>query len=900
MAERWHALPEEAVVERLAVDPATGLDHKAWRQRLTQVGPNRLTGEEGPVWPAILLAQFKDFMVLVLLGAALLSWALAERADAVTIIAIVMLNALLGFVQEYRAERSLEALRRCAAPHARVLRAGNVQVTPADEVVPGDVLLLEAGDRVPADARLLEAVQVQAEEAALTGESLPVKKRADGAVAPDAGLGDRWNMVFMGAVLTRGRARAVAVATGMQTEMGRIAGLISQTHIDATPLQRRLAQLGRWLVAGCAVICALVVGLGLLTGESLHMMILTGISLGVAAIPEGLPAIVTVALALGVQRMIRYGAIVRRLQAVETLGCATVICADKTGTLTRNEMMAQAVWTAERVYHVEGEGYGPHGRFVVGDAAVDPAGEEPLLHLTAAAALCCNARLEAVSGEQRRQVVGDPTEGALLVLAERAGRPPAELTARHRRLWEAPFEAERRRMAVAVAAADAATVRLAVKGAPDAVLERCSTIWLGGERRLLTPGLRQQVMAAAQDMAADALRVLAVADQQLSAAPGPEADPDQVERDLCLLGLVGMTDPPRPEAAAAIAAAARAGVRTVMITGDHPATALAIARGLGLAGPADRAVTGAELNTLGPRAMTALVARARVFARVTPEHKLRIVRELRARGEVVAMTGDGVNDAPAVKEADIGVAMGRTGTDVTREAAAMVLSDDNYATIVAAVREGRAIYDNIRRFVRYLLSCNIGEVLLMFAAALLRLPLPLLPIQILWVNLVTDGLPAMALGLEPAERDVMRRRPRPPGESIFARRLGLRVLGRGLLIGLGSLVVFVWALGQGPAGDAATLAKARTMAFATLVAAQLIHVFDCRARRSGAWSDLAANPFLPAAVAVSTCLLLVVIYWPPLAMIFRAVPLGAADWLAVLAVSAAAEVVVAVRRLLAA
>ncbi|MDF2630627.1 MAG: sarco/endoplasmic reticulum calcium-translocating P-type ATPase/golgi rane calcium-translocating, partial [Symbiobacteriaceae bacterium] len=637
-------------------------------------------------------------------------------------------------------------------------------------------------------------------------------------------------------------------------------------------------------------------------------------------------AIVTVALALGVQRMIKRNAIVRKLQAVETLGCATVICSDKTGTLTKNEMMVRAAWAGGARYQVTGDGYSPKGDFmhVASGQAVRPLEEPGLVKALRSASVCSNAHLVDGGGGGTRRgskakgakaggwaVKGDPTEGALIVAATKAGLGPDELRKQMRRLMEIPFESERRRMSV-IGRAEEGAVELHLKGAPDTVLELSTHIFLDGKVQPLTQALREQILAENDWMAGQALRVLGVAYRPL---PGEwsgahELTPDQAseryEQELVFLGLFGMIDPPRPEVKKAVAAASRAGIRTVMITGDHPATALAVARELGITGPEGRAVTGRELNAMSDDDLIEAVKTVKVFARVSPQHKLRIVRAFKSLGEIVAMTGDGVNDAPAVKEADIGVAMGRTGTDVTKEASAMVLSDDNFATIVAAVEEGRGIYDNIRKFIRYLLSCNTGEVLTMFLGALMRLPLPLLPIQILFVNLVTDGLPALALGIEPPEPDVMRRPPRRPDEGVFARRLGIKILGRGLLIGLGTISAFIVGAmtatmtpGLLPLQDPVVLERARTMALATLVCAQLIHVFDCRSERRNIFENgLFGNPWLVGAVASSLTALLLAIYWTPLSAIFGTVALTGRDWLVVLAFASIGEILVAVRRFL--
>ncbi|CAB1128525.1 P-type calcium transport ATPase (sporulation) [Candidatus Hydrogenisulfobacillus filiaventi] len=876
MADLWHTLTPDEVAMELRTDAERGLTSREAVTRLSAVGPNAIAGARPrPAW-RLLLSQFGDFMVLVLLAATGVSFALGEVADAVTIVAIVVMNALLGFVQEYRAERSVEALKALTAPTARVRRDGRWQVLPARELVPGDLIELEAGDRVPADARLLTAVQLETEEAALTGESAAVAKRVEALADPHLGPADRANMVFMGTTVSRGRGLAVVVATGMATEMGAIAHLMREATEDRTPLQRRLEHLGHVLVALSLAIVGLVVLTGVWRGEPLYAMFLTGVSLAVAAIPEGLPAIVTVALALGVQRMIRRHAIVRRLPAVETLGSTTVICSDKTGTLTLNRMSVTELWAGGRQWRRREDRFLSDG---------GPAAGSDVEDLLQAGALCTNARL-ATGGEP---AAGDPTELAILEAAAATGQDPVALGRRFHRRGEIPFEPERRSMAVAVEDRQG-SLRAVVKGAPDRILPQCRFLRLEGRVVVFDEGRRAAVRAALEAMAGRALRVLAVAERPLRGLePAGEW-----ERDLVLLGLVGMMDPPRPDAVDAIRVAARAGIRTVMITGDHPHTARAIAESMGILRRGERVVTGQELDAMSDEELAAAVTGIRVYARVAPPHKLRVVRAWKARGEVVAMTGDGVNDAPAVKEADIGVAMGLTGTDVTKEAAAMILTDDNFATIVRAVEEGRAIYDNIRKFVRYLLSCNIGEVLVMFLAAFLGIPLPLLPIQILFVNLVTDGLPALALGVDPPDPETMARPPRPPGESLFARGLGVRIAVRGLLIGLSTLLVFEWALGPG----GASLQGARTMALATLILSQLLHVFDVRAEDRGLLAvGLFSNPWAVVAVLTSTLMLLAVLYVPTLAAAFRVEPLGIRRWAVVLLASAFVQILAVMREL---
>jgi Ca2+-transporting ATPase len=889
-------MPAAQLCAHLATDPQWGLSESEAAARRARYGPNRLAEAPRPPAWRLLLAQFEDFMVLVLLGAAAVSLVLGERADAAAVLAIVSVNAVLGFLQESRAERSLEALRRLTAPVARVLREGRVRSVPAEELVPGDILLLEAGDRVPADARLLEATALAAEEAALTGESRPVAKdpaplsppsvasprparpaaRRRDQSAPGGPTSwsavppaERRNAVFQGSHVVRGRGRAVVLATGMATEVGRIAGLILDAPEGQTPLQRRLDALGRWLVVGCLGISAVVVVAGVLRGEPPYRMFLAGVSLAVAAIPEGLPAIVTIALALGVQRMIARRAVVRRLPAVETLGCATVICADKTGTLTQNAMAVAEVWAAGRRWRVEGGTLVPaEGRPAVDRRAAPAAagGAEPALRRCVACAVLCNdaAPDPAAPG-------ADPTEVALLGLAAAAGVEAAELRAAAPRLAEVPFDAERRRMAVAVA--EAGSTRVYVKGALEEVLGRAAWVLAGAGRQPLDARWTARIRQEGERMAGAALRVLALAERELPRLALP-ARAEELERDLTFCGLVGIWDPPRPEVPAAVRRCQQAGVRAVMITGDHALTARAIAAQVGLLRPGGRVVTGSELGAVGDRELAVLVEEADVFARVSPADKLRIVQALRARGHVVAMTGDGVNDAPALKEADIGVAMGRCGTDVARESSHLVLMDDNFATIVAAIEEGRAIYDNIRKFIRYLLACNTGEVLVMLAGTLLGLPLPLLPLQLLLVNLVTDGLPALALGLDPPAPDVMRRPPRDPRESLFAGGLGKRIAARGVLIGVLTLLAFRAVYAR--LGD---LAAARTAATCTLVLSQLLHAFDARAERRTLWEvGLGENRALWGAAASSLLALLAAVYLPGIRQLLHFSPLDGGSW----------------------
>jgi Ca2+-transporting ATPase len=859
---KWFGQSTAEVLKAFRTDPASGLTMAEALRRRAEAGENSLLAKrKKPAWH-LFVAQFGDFMVLVLLGAAVISGFFGEKADALTIVAIVILNAILGFVQEYRAEQSLAALKELTAPQARVIRDRRLRVIAATDLVPGDLLVLESGDRIAADGRLISAVNLEVNEASLTGESLAVAKDPEVALADNPAPGDQRNMVFSSTAVVNGRGRTIVTATGMRTEIGKIAGLIEAAEDDATPLQLRLEQLGRWLVVICLAICAAVGTLGILRGEPPRRMFLAAVSLAVAAIPEGLPAIVTIALAIGVQKMIRRQAIIRKLPAVETLGCATVICSDKTGTLTQNKL------TVTRLKTVAAE-YRPaeyrSGLPLPGD----------LQRLLEIAVLCNNATLE---NQASTDWLGDPTELALLAAAEGYGVKRGQLARLQERLQEIPFSAERKRMSVWVKDNQGKGVRLLAKGAPDLIVERCLRILTPNGVAFLDAAYRERLRQEMEEWGAAALRVLAFAyrDDNCVAVNRVNGDPEQ---DLIFVGLAGMSDPPRPEVPGAISRARRAGIRTKMITGDYPRTAAAIAKEIGLLRPNGKILTGAELDQISDQKLARMIKEVDVFARVAPQHKLRVVKALKCKGEIVAMTGDGVNDAPAVKEADIGVAMGLGGTDVTKEAAAFVLADDHYATIVAAVEEGRVIYDNIRKFIRYLLSCNTGEILTMFGGLLLGLPVPLLPIQILWVNLVTDGLPAIALGLEPAEPGLMRRPPRDSREGIFARGLGLKIIVQGFLIGAATLTVYLIELVEHG------LEQARTAVFTTLVLAQLCFVFRCRSEKGLAKGErLALNPYLIGAVAISGLMQLLAVNLGWLQKIFYTRTLKFYDWALILIV----------------
>ncbi|MBB3110476.1 Ca2+-transporting ATPase [Paenibacillus phyllosphaerae] len=890
---KWHQMGTEELAQSLQASPDSGLSQAEASERLQRLGRNELS-EGKKVSPfALFFNQFKDFMVLVLLGATLVSGLLGEYLDAITIVAIIVINAFLGFTQEFRAEKSLRALKEMSAPVAKVLRDGKVTAIAASELVPGDIVLLESGDRVPADIRLIETSSCYAEESALTGESVPVGKHSESIKDDEIPLGDQKNVGFMGTMITRGSAKGIVVRTGMGTEMGKIADLINNTETMETPLQHRLEQLGKILIVVALALTVLVVLAGILHGQPAYEMFLAGVSLAVAAIPEGLPAIVTIALALGVQRMIKRRAIVRKLPSVETLGCASVICSDKTGTLTQNKMTVTQLWIAGRPLEVTGEGYEPVGAVYEAGKAVDVKQDQSLRRLLQVAALCNNASLERQeldeSDQKRRKtrddspaeewvLKGDPTEGALTVLAAKLGVTAKSLSSLYKREKEFSFDSDRKRMSVLVSHQGGRLV--CTKGAPDVLMEQCNYVLWDGKVVPFTPTLKQKVSAAGEAMAQQALRVLGFAYRDLKSTDRSDSEGD-VECQLIFIGLTGMIDPPRREVKDAITTCRRAGIKTVMITGDHQLTAEAIAGQLGIMPRGGKALSGQQLAAMDDDKLDSVVDEVYVYARVSPEHKLRIVKSLQRKGHVVAMTGDGVNDAPAIKAADIGIAMGITGTDVSKEASALVLSDDNFATIVAAIEEGRGIYENIRKFIRYLLASNVGEILTMFLAMMAGLPLPLVPIQILWVNLVTDGLPAMALGVDQAEKDLMQHKPRTAKENIFARRLGWKIISRGVLIGVCTLGAFWLTLREDP-GNPAKLVEAQTVAFATLVMAQLIHVFDCRSSRSIFHRNILQNKYLVFAVLSSLLLMLGVLYIEPLQPIFKTVPIGLREWCLVL------------------
>jgi Ca2+-transporting ATPase len=891
----WHQKTAEEALRDLGVT-AAGLSPAEATDRLQRFGPNTLR-EEKRVSPwQIFLAQFRNFLILLLIGATGLSLLLGHTLDATVIFSIVIVSALLGFYQEFRAERAMQALKAMASPTASVLRGGEpVEVASAD-VVPGDVLLLRAGDRVPADARLLEAVNLKTDEASLTGESTAVEKDAGVRLGAEAGVGDRRNMVFAGTAVTYGRGQAVVTATGMQTEFGRIARMLQEVEEEPSPLAVKMDYIGKRLGTACLAVSAAVVVLGIVRGNPPLDMLIWGVSLAIAAVPEALAAVVTGALAIGVQRAARRRAIIRRLPAVETLGCTTVICSDKTGTLTRNEMTVRKVFASGRLLEVTGVGYDPVGEFRANGTAVrlaeDPAVERMLL----AAALCNDTHFVGDNGVRR--VKGDPTEAALLVLAEKAGMPATDLQPAWPRVAEIPFESERKRMTTVHTSRDGRVLAF-VKGAPDLLIDRCVAWDDAGRVQALTPEVRAQILEANDRMASEALRVLGIAFRRLDRVP-TATSPDTLEADLTFLGLVGMIDPPRDEARQAIRRCREAGIRTVMITGDHKLTAAAVASELELltdgngargdghsAGAPLGVLEGRDLDRLSEADLAKMVSGVAVYARVSPEHKMKIVAAWKSQEHVVAMTGDGVNDAPALKRADIGVAMGITGTDVTKEACDMVLADDNFATIAAAVEEGRVIYDNIKKYLTFLLSANVAEILLLGMAGFVGWPLPLVALQILWVNLTTDGLPALALGVESPEPDLMQRAPRKAGDAVFGRSILTVLASLSLIILAGTVPIFYtyW--------QAEGIAKAQSMTFVTLILFELFFAHACRSLRFTVLQlGVFGNRWLWLATLSSAALMLAVVYIPGWATAFHVVPLTSADWGVALSVSFAGFLVV--------
>ncbi len=880
----WYQLDVQAALNELDSNLERGLSPEEAARRLDEIGPNELIdrGTKNP-W-LILWEQFTETMVVILIIAAIVSALVGDLKDAIAIVAIVILNALLGFRQEYQAEQAMAALKKLAVPHVRVRRNGHIQEIEALKLVPGDIVQLEAGNLVPADLRLVELINLRAQESAMTGESEPVSKQVDAIQRENAPLAERHNMVYMGTTITYGRGTGIVTATGMRTELGGIAELMQSAGQEQTPLQRRLNQLGKGLALAALVLVAIVFVLGLFRGENLEVLFLTSISIAVAAVPEGLPAVVTIALALGARRMLRRKALIRKLPAVETLGSVTVICSDKTGTLTENRMTVTILDFAEHQIDMTEEERIDQS---VGKAAMCANPEPPpetvkmlkdhpaLTLMLAGGALCNDATIECDDeNPDSFHLVGDPTEAALVVAAARLGLTKEELETVFPRQAELPFDSDRKRMTTIHPMPESKQQIPAdleavwnwegwlgeldyvafTKGSVDGLLEISDRVWVNDHIETLDDNWHQRIDAGNADLAKQGMRVLGIACRSLEKLPETQ-QVQEVERGLIFLGLVAMIDPARDEVKAAVQTCKQAGIRPMMITGDHPLTARYIANELGIQ-TGEKVLTGQDLERMEPAELEETVAEVAVFARVSPEHKLKIVQALQARGQITAMTGDGVNDAPALKKADIGVAMGITGTDVSKEAADMVLTDDNFATIVAAVEEGRAIYDNIRKFIKYTLTSNMGEIWVMLLAPFLGMPLPLLPLQILWINLVTDGLPGLALGVEPPERNTMRRPPYPPDENIFARGIGRDILVIGLLMGFVSLGVGFWYWRvDNPIWQ--------TMVFTTLTLSEMSYVMAIRSSRKSLFTiGLFSNRALLGAVALTALLQIAVVYLP--------------------------------------
>ena len=871
---QWYLRKAREVCEELHTSAQTGLSANEAKRRLEQHGPNELAHKKGPGIFQMFLEQLKDYMVIILIVASIISIAVGEVTDSIVIIGIVIINAVLGVIQEYRAGKALEALKKMTAPNAKVIRDGEPITIPARELVPGDLVVLETGDYVPADVRLVQSVNLKIEEAALTGESVPVEKHAEAELSGDIGLGDQINSGFMSTLVTYGRGSGVVTETGMNTIIGKIAEMIQEEDADDTPLQKKLAKMGKLLGTGCLVICAVVFAMGLLRGEPILEMFMTAVSLAVAAIPEGLPAVVTIVLALGMQRMAKHNSIMKKLHAVETLGSTTVICSDKTGTLTQNQMTIVKMYVPGTEIDVQGDGYNPVGAMAIEGAAFELAGEPAISRLLEIQALCNDARLEHVveDGADEWRIIGDPTEGAMIVAAAKAGVRYEALNESMPRLQEIPFDSKRKLMTTFHREKNGSPVAF-TKGAPDILVERCTHVL----RRdgAIAPISAEDVAAILEEntaLASQAYRVLAMAFKPLSDIPGAPT-PENDEQGLVFCGLVGMIDPPRAEAIEAIKVCKSAGIRVVMITGDYRDTAAAIAKQLGIISSADQVLAGADLNQMDDAALCEASKSTNVYARVSPEHKVRIVQSIRDNGAIAAMTGDGVNDAPALKRADIGVAMGITGTDVTKESADMILTDDNFSSIVRAVEEGRVIYSNIRKFVFFLMSCNVGEILIIFISMLLNWEIPLLPIHLLWVNLLTDAFPALALGTEKKEPGLMQEPPRNPDEPIINRDMLVSIVVQSVVMTAAVLGAFYYAWQN------YGIEMGRTYALVTLILSELLRAYTCRSERHTIFKiGVFSNRNMNLAFIASFALLALIMFVPALRDVFNVSTLHFHDW----------------------
>ncbi len=864
----FYRLAVDKVIESVRTDLRAGLGDDEIRKRSVEFGANELKAADRASPWVLFFAQFKNILIQILLVATLLSAFMGHAMEAVAIAVIVLFAVLLSFVQEFRAEKAIEALRRMAAPTARVIRGGKEREIPAVGLVPGDIILLKAGDKVPADARIAGSFNLQVEEAALTGESLAVEKRIDALGEGDFGIGDRINMVYSGTVVSYGRGQAVVVATGMNTEFGKITGMLQAVETGKTPLQKNLDHVGNNLAKAAGVIVVIIVGLGVSRGQPLLEMVIFGVALAVAVVPEALPAVVTISLAVGVQRMVKRHALIRRLPTVETLGCTSVICSDKTGTLTKDEMTIRKILVPGQSFDVKGSGYAPEGEFLFNGGALKPT--PSLIALLQAGVLSSDAQL-GKDEEGRWEIIGDPTEGALVVAAAKAGLDKAAIDKENVRVNETPFTSETKRMITLCRSGDRQTAYS--KGAAEVIISSCSFYQQDGKVEPLTDEMRRGLLSSIQHMAKEALRVLAVAYK-------PDTDIKAAGEGMIFLGLVGMIDPPRAEAKEAVRICEAAGIKPVMITGDHPLTAQAIARELGIL-KGGRVITGVELDQINDADLERAIEGIDVYARVSPAHKLRVVAAFQKRGHVVAMTGDGVNDAPALKKADVGIAMGITGTDVTKEVSSMMLTDDNFASIVAAVEEGRHIFGNIKKYLMYLISSNIGEIGLMAGAVLLGLPMPLTAVQILYVNLATDGLPALALAVDPPESNIMRRRPRDQRAGIFSRPVVILMLAGGAWSTIINLGIFSWAIKSGM-----PINEAMTMTFVSLVLIQFFKAYNYRSDRESILQRPFANKWLNAAILWELIILVFIVYLPFLHKPFGTFSLPLFDWIVVVGLSA--------------
>jgi len=901
-----HFLPIEHVANQFSTHREKGLTWNEAERRLNEYGPNELIEKPHSGLLKMLFEQFNNFLIIILIVASIVSMLLGETIDAIAIIVIIMLNAVVGVIQESKAEAAFAALKKMAAPNAKVIRDGHQETIPSREIVPGDVVIIEAGNYVPADMRLIESINLKIEEASLTGESVPVEKNAHIVLDKEIPIGDRKNSAFMSTMVTYGRGKGLVTATGMHTQMGLIAQMLQSYEEEQTPLQRKLDHLAKVLGTGCLIICIIVFVYGLIRDTHFETifkdgllsyflaekrdiieLFMTAVSLAIAAVPEGLPAVVTICLALGMRRMIKRHALIRKLPAVETLGCATVICSDKTGTLTQNKMTVVQVWSGGYRFKVTGEGYSPAGEFLLNRQPIDPLQYPEVSLLLHGALLCNDARLEKGDegqGDETFTIVGDPTEGAMIVAAAKGGLWQDRLKEVLPRIKEIPFDSERKRMTtvhtfnrnyILKVDIDSPEGIIFVKGAPDIILGLCNFIMEDGHTIPLTDEKKQAVLEINKNMARQALRVLGIAFKPLRKIPDV-CDPDSLESNLIFVGLIGMIDPPRSEAMEAVRVAKEAGLKSIMVTGDYKDTAEAVAKEIGLLEQNGKILTGMELDAMSNDELINIIHDVNVCCRVSPQHKTKIVDALKARGHIVAMTGDGVNDAPALKRADIGIAMGITGTDVTKETADMVLTDDNYASIVSAIEEGRIIYSNIRKFVNFLLTCNIGEILIVFLAMFFGMPLPLNPIMLLWLNLVTDGAPALALGLEQGEPDIMKRPSRPVKEPLINKRMTVGITIIPIIDAIAILSLFSIGLSRYPD----SIATAQTMVFATLSFSEVLRAYTSRSERYSLFSiGFLSNRWMQWAAGSSIVLILITMYIPFLRPFFGTVMLGLNDWI---------------------